>query len=139
MCQTLCQACRSQEELSSKLLQCSSAAGGWGAAFANARAQLVQMLCLLCCSRCDGKITISSTWKQGFSDLTIKYTESIIRCRDFKNKMFGFFQETYGYLTCCNMCLYLKHVRVVQCCFGKEIESCGLEHHESIPFLFRQS
>ncbi|CAL1136349.1 unnamed protein product [Cladocopium goreaui] len=44
------------EELSSKLRQCSSAAGaagaagGWGAAFASARAQLVQMLCLLCYS-----------------------------------------------------------------------------------------
>ena len=56
----------SQEELSSKLRQCSSAAGaagaagGWGAAFASARAQLVQMLCLLCYSRCDGKIAMKN-------------------------------------------------------------------------------
>jgi len=50
----------SQEELSSTLRQCSSAAGGWGAAFASARAQLVQMLCLLCYSRCDGKIAMKN-------------------------------------------------------------------------------
>ncbi len=38
------------EELSTRLLQCTTQQEGWGAAFASARARLVQMLCLFCTS-----------------------------------------------------------------------------------------
>ena len=36
------------DELNTRLLQCTRQQDGWGAAFASARARLVQMLCLLC-------------------------------------------------------------------------------------------